>query len=75
MQITYGAKDFQSGLNIVFTVYNINGNWFGEYLSHEIANTGVYAYDIPFENREEYIVGISEPTTTNWQSYKFISTY
>jgi len=74
MRIVYGAKEFQSGLNIIFYVFNIDGTMFGTYTAIEVANIGVYHYNIPFLNKKEYIIGISEPDSVNWKAFKYIKT-
>jgi len=75
MRIVYGAKEFESGLNIIFYVFNIDGTAFGNYTAIEVAGIGVYQYDIPLINREEYIIGISEPDSVNWKAFKYVPTY
>ena len=75
MRIVYGAKEFESGLNIIFYVFNIDGTMFGTYTAIEVSNIGVYHNDIPLINREEYIIGISEPDSVNWKAFKYVSTY
>jgi len=74
MRIVYGAKDFESGLDLYFYVFKIDGTYIDAYKANEIANIGVYEYDIPFENKKEYIIGISEPDEVNWKAFKYIIT-
>ena len=75
MRITYGAKEFESGLDIIFKVYTIDGIYVGEYEANEVSDLGIYEYDIPLPSRQEFIIGISEPDNINWKAYKYITTY
>lgn len=75
MRVVYGAKNFQSGLNITFHVFDINETNYGDYIATEVGVLGVYQCEIPLPDRKEYVIGITEPDSVVWKDFKFISTY
>ena len=67
--VTYGAKDFRSGLTVTFTVYDLGGTLRYTSPGLEVGTVGVYYVSIPALPKGHYICGVSEPTGF-WRAYK-----
>ena len=70
MRIVYGAKGFESGLNLTFEVYDFDGNLVASKTATEIGNLGVYYADFTLSPFKHYIVMVKE--NSNWIAYKYI---
>ena len=70
MRIVYGAKNFKSGLNLTFEVYDFDGNLIVSKKATEVGNLGIYYADIKLSPFKHYLVLVKEEN--KWIAYKYI---
>lgn len=72
MIVIFGARDFQTGLTIIFQVYNVEtGNKDFEYTGVEVGSTGVYYADLYSLNKKNDYICIAIQSDT-WKAFQYI---
>jgi len=70
MRIVYGAKKFKSSLNLIFEVYDFNGNLITTKHATEVGHLGIYYADFILSPFKQYLVLVKDRDI--WVSYKYI---
>ncbi len=71
MRIVFAAKNYQTGLNINFKVYDSNQTLIFDDLGTEWGTTGNYYIDISLTPTEFYLI-IAEETAGNWKASRYV---
>ncbi len=71
MRIVFAAKDFNSGVDIKFKLYDMNGVKITHKMGDEIGNLGIYYKDFDLTPGEQYIIIASE-VGGSWKAFKYI---
>lgn len=69
MRVVFAAQDFQSGIQVIFKLYRMNGNLIRQKFGTEVGTTGVYYADFALNRFRDYIVTAEH---VDWQAFEYI---
>jgi len=70
MNILFSAKDFQSGLDTMFSIYDLAGNLIDSLSGKEIGSLGIYYISIVLNPFINYVI-IAEDGS-GWKAFKYV---
>lgn len=72
---TFSSKNFATGQQVNFKVYNTDGVLLINQLANEIADTGVYTLELSlsFTTRKTYLV-VAEESSGSWRAARLFTT-